>query len=86
MRELQHTIERAVILSDDTRLRKNDFKFTSHGQGVEMSGVLNLDEMEQRAIISALDKHSGNLSKVARELGLGRNTLYRKMEKYNIQK
>ena len=86
VRELQHTIERAVILSDDTRLRKNDFKFTSHGQGVEMSGVLNLDEMEQRAIISALDKHSGNLSKVARELGLGRNTLYRKMEKYNIQK
>ena len=86
VRELQHTIERAVILSDDTHLRKKDFKFSSYSSGAEMSGIRTLDEMEQRAILSALEKHEGNLSKVARELGLGRTTLYRKMEKYNIHK
>jgi len=85
VRELQHSIERAVIMSDDTVLQKKDFKFSSRA-GIDITPVMNLDEMEHRAILGALEKHNGNLSKVARELGLGRTTLYRKMEKYNIQK
>jgi len=47
-------------------------------------GSLNLVELEKSAISMALDKNNGNLSKAAKELGLGRTTLYRKMEKYDL--
>jgi two-component system, NtrC family, response regulator HydG len=46
---------------------------------------LNLDEMEKNAIVNAIEKHKGNLSNVAKELGVGRTTLYRKMTKYGLE-
>jgi transcriptional regulator of acetoin/glycerol metabolism len=42
--------------------------------------------MERNAIVQAIKKHNGNMSKVAKELGVGRTTLYRKMEKYGVAK
>ena len=84
VRELQHTIERAVIMSDTTELLKTDFTLSTRRDSFEKKETLTLDEMEQQAIVRAIQKYDGNMSKVAKELGVGRTTLYRKLEKYGL--
>jgi two-component system, NtrC family, response regulator HydG len=86
VRELQHTIERAVIMSDSPELLKTDFILSSRREPVEKKDSLTLEEMERQAIIRAIQKFEGNMSKVAKELGVGRTTLYRKLEKYGLSK
>jgi transcriptional regulator with PAS, ATPase and Fis domain len=85
VRELQHVIERTVIMTDSSTIIKNDLildqKQMSH---VESRNNLNLEELEKRTIEKALNKHNNNLSAAAKELGLGRTTLYRKMAKYEL--
>lgn len=84
IRELQHVIERAVIMSESDKLRAEDLMLTSEEKQDSFSGSLNIEELEKDAIRKALKKHAGNLTTAAKELGLGRTTLYRKMEKYGI--
>jgi len=86
VRELQHAVERAVIMTDHNILQPEDFLLTSVG-GDEPSMVFddyNLEEVEKTVIRKALDKHNGNISKSAEELGLTRASLYRRMEKYDL--
>jgi DNA-binding NtrC family response regulator len=85
IRELQHAIERAVIMSESQNLHKNDFLLTGK-KSSERKTVTNLEDMEREAIVAAIEKYEGNMSKVAKELGLGRTTLYRKMTKYGLEK
>jgi DNA-binding NtrC family response regulator len=85
IRELQHAIERAVIMSDEPELSKNDFPLPTKRVTSPKQEALNLDAMEKNAIIAAIGKHNGNLSNVAKELGVGRTTLYRKMAKYGLE-
>ncbi len=83
IRELRHLSERAVILSEGTMLQSTDFAL--HEDVVhDAPPVLNLEKLEKTAIAAAIEKHQGNLSNAAKELGLGRTTLYRKMEKYGL--
>lgn len=84
VRELQHAVERAVIMSDHAELGPNDFLFASATDNRMKSEALNLDDMEKRAIAQAIRKYHGNMSRVAKELGVGRTTLYRKMAKYGL--
>lgn len=84
IRELQHAIERAVIMTDSASLQETDFLFSRSLTGVQTSNTLNLDEVEKAAIAKALQMHSGNISKAADELGLTRASLYRRMEKYGL--
>jgi two-component system, NtrC family, response regulator HydG len=86
VRELQHALERAVIMSERTELTKTDFILTSKRQSPEKAEMLTLEEMERHAIVRAIQKYQGNMSKVAKELGVGRTTLYRKLEKYGLSK
>jgi two-component system, NtrC family, response regulator HydG len=86
VRELQHAVERAVIMSDSTELVPSDFILSARNEMFEKKESLSLDEMEEKAITDALRRHNGNMSKVAKELGLGRTTLYRKLLKYGIDK
>lgn len=86
IRELQHAVERAVILSEQTTLQKGDFMFAPTKEVIPHAEAFNLDEVERKTILAAIQKYSGNLSKVAKELGVGRTTLYRKMEKYGLDK
>lgn len=86
IRELQHAVERAVILSEHTALQKSDFALSSTNDIIPKAEALNLDEVERKTILAAIQKYNGNLSKVAKELGVGRTTLYRKMEKYGLDK
>jgi DNA-binding NtrC family response regulator len=85
VRELRHAMERAVIMSEHTELSSQDFLFTSRKE-VDKKEAFNLDDMEKKAIVAAIQRYHGNMSQVAKELGVGRTTLYRKMEKYGIEK
>lgn len=86
VRELQHAIERAVIMSDSQVLQPHDFFFSmpeSREQGLVFD-TLNLDEVERIVIQKVISKHEGNISKAARELGLTRTSLYRRLEKHGL--
>jgi two-component system, NtrC family, response regulator HydG len=86
VRELEHAIERAVIMSEHTDLKPRDFLFSPRKEVGVKSEALNLEDMEKKAIMAAIRRYQGNMSKVAKELGVGRTTLYRKMVKYGIEK
>jgi two-component system response regulator HydG len=84
IRELQHSIERAVIMTDSNSLQETDFLLSRSLSSGANSNTLNLDEVEKSAIAKALQMHNGNISKAADELGLTRASLYRRMEKYGL--
>ena len=86
IRELRHTLERAVILAESLILHPADFLFPDTEKEVE--GVVfdnyNLEDVEKAVIRKALKKHAGNVSHAAKDLGLTRTSLYRRMEKYGL--
>lgn len=84
IRELQHIIEKAVILADKNILKPDDFFFNS--ASLLSSDVLGgtLEEMEKNMIKTALKKNPDNLTAVAGKLGVTRQTLYNKMKRYNL--
>lgn len=87
IRELQHAIERAIIMAEGEQLDSRDFFFLSAkpaSEKVQTSVTLNLDDMERSTIQRAIDKNGGNISKAAKELGLTRASLYRRLEKYGL--
>jgi len=92
VRELQYSLERAVIMAEESTISERDILFSpieqeqvadtpSFGQSTSNQ---SLEEMERKAIHSAIERYAGNISKAARELGLTRAALYRRMEKYNL--
>ena len=84
VRELQHTIEKAVILADNNELLQDDFLFHQKPKGKMKYQPASLADMEKEMIALALDHHSGNMSCVAKELGVTRPTLYSKLKKYDL--
>lgn len=84
IRELQHAMERAVIMSSEEQLLPSDFFFLDQEVPDSPSGSLNLEELESWAIRTALVKHGGNVSKASKEVGLTRGAMYRRMEKYGL--
>jgi two-component system, NtrC family, response regulator HydG len=86
IRELQHAIERAVIMSDGKSLKINDFLFLVKDASADLiRDNYNLEILEKWAIDRCLKKYGGNVSKAAAELGLTRGSLYRRMERYDLQ-
>jgi DNA-binding NtrC family response regulator len=87
VRELQYTMERAVIMSESDILRPEDLLFSplevSKPAGEEPE-ELRLSAVEKNAILRVIEKHNGNISRAARELGLTRTALYRRLSKYDI--
>jgi DNA-binding NtrC family response regulator len=87
IRELQHAVERAVIMSESSILQTSDFFLSPVEEipsGVISTSNMNLEETEKMLIRKVVDKHGGNISKAAKELGLTRASLYRRIEKYGI--
>jgi len=85
IRELQHAVERTVILADDANLKPGDFASgVKQLEGQVTFDNLNLERLEEWAIRKALNKHDGNVSHAAEELGLSRGALYRRIEQYGI--
>ena len=96
VRELQYCIERAVIMSESSLLTAEDILFSPielpvateklksiSSDQVDMPAT-NLADIEESAIISALKKYEGNVSRAAKELGITRASLYRRMQKYDL--
>lgn len=86
IRELRHTLERAIILAESPMLQPTDFLFPESEKEVEglVFDNYNLEDVEKTIIRKALKKHEGNVSHAAKELGLTRTSLYRRMEKYGL--
>jgi len=83
VRELKHSTERAVIMSESALLCPDDFFFSSNKDSIN-SDDFDLINTEKRIILKALKKHKNNISKTAKELGLSRSALYRRIEKFNL--
>jgi len=84
IRELQHSIEKAVILSDSSLINPSDFSFNSSSKGLADDTNITLEEMEKKLIAESIKKHDNNLSVVASKLGITRQTLYNKLKKYDL--
>jgi len=85
VRELRHSIERAVILSDSDSITSQDLQLVHHdGPSGSDNVMLTLDELERKAIIRAIEMQKGNMTLVAARLGITRQTLYNKLKKYGL--
>ncbi|GAB3772120.1 sigma-54 dependent transcriptional regulator [Spirosoma horti] len=90
VRELQHAVERAVILArpeggSGTLLEPSNFVFRKDGNAVSpVNETLQLEDMERQLIQQAMQKHRGSITDVARELGVSRQALYRRLEKFGL--
>ena len=84
IRELEHTIEKAVIIAERSVLDGNDFDFPRAKKKPVTKEATTLEEMEYNMIKNAMDKYSGNLSLVASQLGISRQTLYNKIKRYGL--
>jgi DNA-binding NtrC family response regulator len=87
IRELQHAVERAVIMSESNILQPQDFFLSQMDESTmfdDSDDITNLEEREKLLIRKVIDKHGGNISKAAKELGLTRASLYRRIEKHGL--
>jgi len=87
VRELQYTIERAVIMADEEVLQPKDLIFSpleAPSVSENEPAELKLSAIEKNTILKVIEKHNGNITKAAKELGLTRTALYRRLSKYDI--
>jgi two-component system, NtrC family, response regulator HydG len=87
IRELAHTIERAVILNKSGTLNPEDFILKNKLQTASIINepIIKVEDYERRAIENALSKNNGNLSRAASDLGVARTTLYRKISQFGLE-
>lgn len=88
VRELQYIIERAVIMADTDVLQPNDLVFSpiesGSGSQKELENETRLSAIEKQTILRVIEKNNGNITKAAKELGITRTALYRRLSKYEI--
>lgn len=91
IRELKNLVERTLLMSNKSMLDVSDFKAQYHPMETSVNAAAQslqgytLEEMEKQAILQALEQYGHNLSQVAQALGITRQSLYRRMEKFNLQ-
>lgn len=85
IRELQHTIEKAVILSEGNVIRPKDILIKQNWKPQATTPVVpNLEEVERQAIVTAIRQNNGNLTATAEQLGVSRQTLYNKLKRFKL--
>ena len=87
VRELQYIIERAVIMSEDEVINENELIFSpleNQQQPDNEEKDMRLSTIEKNAILKVIEKHNGNITRAAQELGLTRTALYRRLNKHDI--
>jgi two-component system response regulator HydG len=86
VRELQYTIERAIIMAEGDVLEGKDLLFSPIEQAGESIDVSEsrLSSIEKNTILRVIEQNNGNISKAAKELGITRTALYRRLSKYDI--
>ncbi|GAA3555661.1 sigma-54 dependent transcriptional regulator [Snuella lapsa] len=86
VRELQYALERAVIMVENDTLCEEDLVFSpieKYSKKTEVD-TLKLETVEKNTILKVIEKHNGNISKSAKELGITRSALYRRLDKYGL--
>lgn len=92
IRELKNLVERTLLINDSPRLNADAFRreykastsLNTNTDNIYFSSSLTLEEVERQTIAKALEQYRGNLSQVAQSLGITRQALYRRMEKYSL--
>ena len=86
VRELQYTLERSVIMAEGNLLKAEDLVFSAIERNPPntTSKITNLETLEKNAILNVIEKNHGNISKSAKELGITRTALYRRLNKYDL--
>lgn len=84
VRELNHVVERAVLLSSDNLIRPGDLALRSGPQAATRLEEMGLEEVEAFLIKKALARYGGNVSHAASALGLSRSALYRRLQRYGL--
>ena len=84
VRELNHVIERAVLMAQDHLIRVGDLAMRAAREGTGRLEEMSLEDVEGFLIKKALARHDGNVSHAARALGLSRSALYRRLERYGL--
>lgn len=85
VRELEHVIERAILMSEGRRIEVAHLGLRAPGEGAPGLEGLTLEEAERILIQKALRRHEGNVSRAAGELGLSRSALYRRLDRYGLE-
>jgi DNA-binding NtrC family response regulator len=84
IRELDHTVERAVLLATGDPVRPGDLSLRGPGEGGGRLEDMSLEDVEKLLIQKALARHGGNVSVAAKALGLSRSAMYRRLERYGL--
>jgi transcriptional regulator with PAS, ATPase and Fis domain len=85
VRQLRNVLDSAVVLADAESIRPHDLALRDSGSSTELE-TLRIDEWEKRLITEALNRTGDNVPEAAKLLGIGRATLYRKIEQYHIER
>ena len=84
VRELNHVVERAVLMSQDHLIRSGDLALRVNRDGVPRLEDMSIEEVEAFLIKKALNRYGGNVSHAANALGLSRSALYRRLQRYGL--
>ncbi len=91
VRQLRQTVERAILLGSGTTITADDLEHAvdmhqspSQASAFPAPGSMSLEEMEKKMILNALQEFEGHITRTAEALGISRNALYRRLEKYGI--
>jgi DNA-binding NtrC family response regulator len=84
IRELEHTVERAVLLASAPTIQPEDLNLRSRHADIPALDEMTLEEVEQTLIRKALARHDGNVTRAAEALGLSRSALYRRLQHYGL--
>ena len=84
VRELNHVIERAVLMASDNMVRLPDLALRAGSSGPAKLEDMSLEDVEAFLIKKALARYDGNVSHAANALGLSRSALYRRLQRYNL--
>jgi transcriptional regulator of acetoin/glycerol metabolism len=88
VRQLQNALDRAKILADDDRIRAENLPpeivNSAHSRPVAATTDVDLDTLTREHVLETYRRHGSNKARTARALGIGRRTLYRLLEKYEI--
>jgi DNA-binding NtrC family response regulator len=86
VRELQYTLERSIIMAEGNLLKAENLVFSAieRKPTAPTSKIMNLEILEKNAILNVIEKNKGNISKSAKELGITRTALYRRLNKYDL--
>jgi DNA-binding NtrC family response regulator len=84
IRELDHAVERAVLMAQESVLRPEDLGLRPAKEGTSRLEEMSLEDVEAFLIRKALERYDGNVSRAAKALGLSRSALYRRLQRHNL--